>query len=247
MDTTILPENLQELQQRVVHAEEVKRLSNQLHAAKDLDQILLDLTKGILRLFDAEDVTLYVMDPERKQIFSRVPHTTMVEEIRLPINEQSLAGFTAKYLRPLNIADAYDRAELALIHPSLTHDGSWDTSSGHRTRQVLTYPILAENKYLMGVVQLMNKKTGGRFTKKDEEAVSEIAKSMGIALYNLRKLSKRTLTKFDYRIAQNRMSQSELDAAIDEARNGAVDIETLLIDTYTDSKVNIVRYRNFIY
>ena len=73
----------------------------------------------------------------------------------------------------------------------------------------------------MGVVQLMNKKTGGRFTKKDEEAVSEIAKSMGIALYNLRKLSKRISTKLDYLITQNRISQSELDAAIAAARQGA--------------------------
>ena len=48
-----------------------------------------------------------------------------------------------------------------------------------RRRQVLTYPIVADNKYLMGVIQLLNKKSGDRFTRKDEESVAEIAKALG--------------------------------------------------------------------
>ena len=239
METKVLPENLQELQQKIAHSEEVKRISNQIHAAKDLDQILLDLNKEILSLFDAEDLTLFAVDPEKKEIFSKVPHVDVVEEIRVAIGEQSLAGFTAKYLRPVNITDAYNKAELNRIHPALAHDASWDKKTGFQTKQVLTYPIVAENKYLMGVVQLLNKKSGGRFTKKEEEWVAEIAKSLGIAFFNLRKLAKKTLTKFDYLVAGNKITQSELDAAIAETRKGQTDIETLLIEKYKVSKTDI--------
>lgn len=182
--------NVQELQQKVEHAEHIKRITTQIHAASNLDQILLDLHKDILSLFDAQDLTLFAFDAEKKEIFSKVPHIDGVEEVRISITEQSLAGFCAKYLRPVNIADVYNIAELQATHPSLIHDTSYDKRTGFKTKQVLTYPIVADNKYLMGVLQLLNKKSGSRFTRKDEEAVDEIAKALGIAFFNLRKISK---------------------------------------------------------
>ena len=231
METRVLPAHLQELEQKVAYAEQVKLITNKIHAAQDLNQILLDLHKEILSLFDAEGLTLYAVDTEKKEIFARIPHIDTVEEIRMPIGEQSLAGFTAKYLRPINIGDAYNKSELSGIHPSLLHDSSWDKKTGIKTKQVLTYPIVAENKYLMGVIQLLNKKSGGRFTKKEEDAVSEIAKGLGIAFYNLRKLAKKT-TKFDHLVANNLITQAELDSAIAEARKGPMDLESLLIEKY---------------
>jgi type II secretory ATPase GspE/PulE/Tfp pilus assembly ATPase PilB-like protein len=235
-----MPQNMQELQQKVEFAEHVKRITNQIHAASDLDQILLDLHKDILSLFDAEDLTLFAFDSEKKEIFSKVPHIDTVEEVRIPITEQSLAGFCAKYLRPVNILDAYNVAELQGIHPSLIHDTSYDKRTGFRTKQVLTYPIVADNKYLMGVLQLLNKKSGGRFTRKDEESVAEIAKALGIAFFNLKKITKKNPTKFDLLVTNNRITQNELDHAVAEARKSiSSDLETILIEKYKVPKVDI--------
>ncbi|TKB68104.1 MAG: general secretion pathway protein GspE [Nitrospira sp.] len=154
MQANPIPQNLQELQQKVAFAENVKRITEQIHAASDLDHILLDLRKEILSIFDAEDLTIFAFDPEKKEIFSKVPHIDSVEEFRIPLTEQSLAGFCAKYLRPVSIADAYNIAELQGVHPSLVHDTSYDKRTGFKTKQVLTYPIVADNKYLMGVLQI---------------------------------------------------------------------------------------------
>jgi len=239
MEAKILPDSVNELQQKIAHAEEVKRISNQIHAAKDLDQILLDMNREILALFEAEELILYAVDPEKKEIYGKLPHLDGVEEIRLRIDEQSIAGFTAKYLRPVNIQDANAKADLTRIHPALSFDSSWDKKTGFRTKQVLTYPIVAENKYLMGVIQLLNRKGEGRFTKKDEESVAELAKSLGIAFFNLRKIAKKTLTKFDYLVASNKITQNELDAAIHESRKGVSDIESLLIEKYKVQKSEI--------
>ncbi len=227
-----MPDNVQELQQKVEYAESVKRITNQIHAASEVDEILLDLHNDILGLFDAEELTLYAVDTEKKEIFSKMPHLDSIEELRLPISEQSLAGFAAKYLRPVNITDAYNQQELSKMHPSLMHDSSWDKKSGFRTRQVLTYPIVADNKYLMGVIQLVNKKSGGRFSRKDEDSVAEIAKALGIAFFNLRKVSKKAPTRFGYLISSNRITEKELEAAVAEARKGPKDLETILIDKY---------------
>ena len=239
MQANPVPQNLQELQQKVAFAENVKRITDQIHAASDLDHILLDLRKDILGLFDAEDLTIFAFDSDKKEIFSKVPHIDSVEEIRIPITEQSLAGFCAKYLRPVNIADAYNIAELQGVHPSLLHDTSYDKRTGFKTKQVLTYPIVADNKYLMGVFQLLNKKSGARFTRKDEESVAEIAKALGIAFFNLRKISKKNPTKFDHLVTNNRITQKELDNAIAESRKGVSDFESILIEKYKVPKVEI--------
>ena len=239
MQANPIPQNLQELQQKVAFAENVKRITDQIHAASDLDHILLDLHKDILSIFDAEDLTIFAFDSDKKEIFSKVPHIDSVEEIRIPITEQSLAGFCAKYLRPVNIADAYNIAELQGVHPSLLHDTSYDKRTGFKTKQVLTYPIVADNKYLMGVVQLLNKKSGARFTRKDEESVAEIAKALGIAFFNLRKISKKNPSKFDLLVTNNRITQNELDNAIAESRKGVSDFESILIEKYKVPKLEI--------
>jgi type II secretory ATPase GspE/PulE/Tfp pilus assembly ATPase PilB-like protein len=239
MQANPIPQNLQELQQKVAFAENVKRITDQIHAASDLDHILLDLRKDILSIFDAEDLTIFAFDSDKKEIFSKVPHIDSVEEIRIPITEQSLAGFCAKYLRPVNIADAYNIAELQGVHPSLLHDTSYDKRTGFKTKQVLTYPIVADNKYLMGVFQLLNKKSGARFTRKDEESVAEIAKALGIAFFNLRKISKKNPAKFDLLVTNNRITQNELDNAIAESRKGVSDFESILIEKYKVPKLEI--------
>ena len=239
MQTKPISHNLQELQLKVEHAEHVKKIIAQINAATNLDQILLDLHKDILSLFDAEDLTLFAFDAEKKEIFSKVPHVDSVEELRIPITEQSLAGFCAKYLRPVNIVDAYNVVELRTIHPSLVHDSGYDKRTGFKTKQVLTYPIVADNKYLMGVLQLLNKKNGIRFTRKDEESVAEITKALGIAFFNLRNAAKKNPTRFDLLLSSNRLTQNDLDAATAESRKGLSDLESILIEKFKVPKADL--------
>ena len=132
--TTVLPETLQELQQKVAYAEHVKQIINRIHSAKDLDHILVDLKDEILSLFDAERLTLYAVDAEKKEIYSKFLDIDEVKEIRVPISEQSIAGFVAKYRRSLNIGDVYSRVELNAISPALIFDNSWDKRSGYEGR-----------------------------------------------------------------------------------------------------------------
>ncbi len=239
MQTAVRPDSLQDLQQRVAYVEQLKQIINQIHSAKDLDQILINLKDEILQALDAERLTLYAVDAERKEIFSRFVDVDKVKEIRVPIAEHSIAGFVAKYRRPVNIADAYNRAELTAISPSLAFDSSWDKKTGFVTKQILTHPIIADNKYLMGVMQLVNKKGGNRFTKKDEESVAEISKTLGIAFFNQLKMSRKTPTKYDYLVSNGKITQTELDGAIAEARKNGVDVEGLLLEKFKTSKADL--------
>src|SRR5206468_1415255 len=83
---------------------------------------------------------------------------------------------------------------------------SWDKKTGFRTQQILGMPMLHDGKPI-GVIQLLNKKRGARFTKEDETGASRIAKTLGIAFNNqaqliqsqeLAQAQARPKTKFDY-------------------------------------------------
>ncbi len=120
----------------------------------------------------------------------------------------------------------------ACIPHSFTTRCHYDKRTGFKTKQVLTYPVVADNKYLMGVIQLLNKKSGGRFTTKRRRDRRGDCKSLGIAFYNLRKISKKPPTKFDLLVANGKISQNDLDNAVAESKKGAADIESLLIEKY---------------
>lgn len=149
--------SIEDLEQEVSYSERVRQIMNQIHAARDLDQIFIELKDEILSLFDAEHLTLYAVDYDRKEIYSRFLDLDTVQEIRVPINDHSTAGFVARNRRPVNIADAYDKAELARISPSLSFNSSWDKKTGVRTTQILAVPALSSNNLLAGVIQLINR------------------------------------------------------------------------------------------
>ena len=133
----------------------------------------------------------------------------------------------------LNIVDAYDAGELTAIGPRLHFDRVWDERSGFRTRQMLAIPILYERKYLMGVLLLLNKRSGATFTKNEEGFALEIAETLGIAFRNhQQQAQRRNVSKFDYLLEHNLITAQELDNAIAEARRRSSDVETILIEQF---------------
>ncbi len=50
----------------------LNRITHQLHDARDLDEILLYLKDEIIALFDAERITIYGVDTEKREIYSKV-------------------------------------------------------------------------------------------------------------------------------------------------------------------------------
>lgn len=227
---------IESLREQVAYAERVRQVMNHIHAAKDLDQLFVELRDEILSLFDAEHLTLYAVDYDKKEIYSKFLDLDEVKEIRLPLNEQSIAGFVARHRKTVNVTDAYDPSALARVSPTLSFDRSWDEKTGVRTTQVLTVPVCAQNNVLTGVLQLINKRNGACFTVEDEAHVQDIAQTLGIALYNQYQLARRKPTKFDGLIAANLLSQSELEAAVATARDTQRTVEAVLMDTYKISK-----------
>jgi len=235
-------ENIEELQDQIMRAHRIKQVMDRIHGAKDLDQIFVEFGELILDLVDAERLTLYAVDSDKKEIYSRYvdPETPKeIKELRVPINEKSVAGYVAKNQEAVNVSDAHDRLEIAKINPDLTFDSSWDKKSGFKSRQMLTVPLLSSNNMLAGVMQLINKRSGDRFTRHDEERVADIAKTIGIAFHNQYQLARKRPTKFDYLLSSAMITQAELGQAVAEARERRREIEAVLMEKYKIAKKDL--------
>src|SRR5437667_12536744 len=232
-------QSVQILQERLEYEQKLVQLVDRIHSAKGIDNIFIELQGEILELLDADRMTIYAVDTAKKELYSKFLALDTVKEIRLPISEKSIAGYVAASSRIVNIADAYDKAELARISPTLSFDGSWDKKTGFRTQQILAMPITHEGR-TTGVIQHLNKRKGTRFTKEDETGVARIAKTLGIAFNNqLLQSQSRPKTKFDYLLGQHRVTQAELNSALAESRRRQVDVESILLDQYKVPKAEL--------
>jgi type II secretory ATPase GspE/PulE/Tfp pilus assembly ATPase PilB-like protein len=164
---------------------------------------------------------------------------TQLKEIRLPISNKSIAGFAANMGVVVNIADAYDQAELKKIDPELSFDYSWDKQSGYKTRQILAVPVYGNNE-LMGVIQVLNRRFGvGKFTEDEMGLALEIAVVLGIAFYNQQRFVSSRKTRFDYLITRDMLKEEELESAWEESREQKEALEHLLMRKYKISKSDI--------
>ncbi|MBL7218437.1 MAG: GspE/PulE family protein, partial [Desulfobacteraceae bacterium] len=193
----------------------------------------------LLGFFDADRLTIYLVDSAKREIYSKIKTGDEINEIRLPINSGSLSGFCAQSGKLLNIQDVYDDDELKSFDPKLKFDKAWDHRTAYRTKQVLVAAI-TYNRYLLGVVQLINKKGGERFSQADQSSVLDIAKVLGIAIYkNQRTAQKSKPTKFDFLITNNILTDKDLDEAISRARKTKKSVESVLMSDFDVSKENI--------
>lgn len=227
------------LEEQLRFQKKLNHITNRIHAAKDTNDILLNLQPEILTLFDAERITIYMVDGIKKQIVSKFKTGNEVAEIRVPLGSGSIAGYCAASGRLINIANAYDEKELKSIHPDLSFDHSWDEKTGYKTNQVLVAPV-SYNKYLLGVIQLINKKSGRSFTSEDHTSVQEISKVLGIAFFNNQKAAqKRRPTKFDYLITNSIITERDLETVISNARKSKKPVEGVLMSDLQVSKDDI--------
>ena len=228
----------QKLQSEVEYRKNLQEICNKIYAAANLDEILVDLKDEITGLFECERLTVYVVDGKSRELVSRFKSGDEIGEIRIPVSNSSISGCSAFKQKLINIKNVYDDKELASIDPELRFDKSWDKKTGFVTKQVLVVPIIFK-KFLLGAIQLINRPDGTAFTKLDEEAVTEMAKILGIALYNQKRMAKARPTKFDYFLENNILTQKELDKAIADARQRKEPIENILISELKISKQDI--------
>jgi type II secretory ATPase GspE/PulE/Tfp pilus assembly ATPase PilB-like protein len=216
-----------------------KKLANDIHAALDVNAIQLGLRQQILTLYDAEMATIYLVNAGKREIFSWVILSgERLKQIRLPINSKSIAGYVAKTGKVINVSNVYDQLELLNIDPDLSFDSSWDRKTGAKTSQILTLPILY-CKSLVGVLQLINKKSGHPFTGEDQKHLLDLADALGVAFYNQRKHPSRPTSKYELLIKNGIITEKEFLRAQELTARRGGDLETVLRKDFQVGKLDL--------
>ena len=229
-----------ELEEKLNLSKALQDITNRIHSAINLKDILIDLRNDILALFNAHSITIYVTDRTKNEIYSMFLAGSELKEIRLPIDNRSVAGYVANNGKIANIANAYSSNELQDISPELHFDSSWDKKSGFKTTQILAVPILHKD-VLMGVVQILNRKDGGRFTGEDQNFLKEIANVLGTAFYNQERIGRKRKSRFDYLLTHSLMTEEDLDKAWVETKKNRETVEFYLMRELKISKDDIGR------
>ncbi|HKC90815.1 MAG TPA: HD domain-containing phosphohydrolase [Candidatus Limnocylindria bacterium] len=149
-------------------------VTRRLMSITDLDALLRDMATVTTQLLEADRATIFIVDRERGEIWSRVALGAGAGEIRQAIGV-GIAGLVAATGDTVNIPDAYD-------DPRFNPEP--DQRTGYRTKSLLTFPMTGQNERVIGVFQVVNKNGGGQFTFDDEETLSSLGASAAVAVEN---------------------------------------------------------------
>jgi type II secretory ATPase GspE/PulE/Tfp pilus assembly ATPase PilB-like protein len=235
MAANIATNNAGDIRAKLEFTKSLNQVSNKIHATGNVDEIMLDVSRDICALFNADRLTIYVVGEDNISLVSKVKTgLNSFKDLKLPIAEQSLAGYAAMHKKLLNIKDVYDDKELAQYSPHLRFLQEVDKRTGYRTKQMLVAPILdAPSGDLLGIIQVINNKAGIPFTALIEEGVQELAQTMAVALrQHLRQQESSIKTKYDYLVADGVLSAAEFELATRTARRKGIDIEDVLLDEF---------------
>ena len=116
--------NSRKLKSEIEYRKNLQDICNKIHAAANLDEILVDLKDEITGLFEAERLTVYVVDGRKRELVSRFKSGDEIGEIRIPMSNNSISGCSAFKKKLINIKDVYDDKELASIDYDLKFDRS---------------------------------------------------------------------------------------------------------------------------
>ncbi len=216
---------------------QLQAVTTRIHATENIDEIMLEASADICKLFNADRLTLYAVNEDHTAIISKIKTgLNTSKDLKLPISAQSIAGYVALSRQLVNIADVYDDEALKRIHPNLSFLKEVDKRSGYRTKQMLVVPIL-EGNALHGVLQVINNKSDQPFGELEVEGATQLCKTLATAIHQRMQRAeedaRRKATKYDGLIAEGVLTQEELREAVQKARSEARPVEQLLMEDYS--------------
>lgn len=174
-----------------------------LSSEHDVDALLELILSKSRALTGADAGSLYVIEgedtaQEPRRLHFKLAQNDSVEmqisEFVMEVSNSSLAGWVVLNRSPLAVEDAYEMDETL----GIKHSREVDERLGYRTRSILTAPMIDHRNQVIGVIQLINKKTDPArtlsgheedglvvpFDDADRELLLSLASQAAIALEN---------------------------------------------------------------
>jgi signal transduction histidine kinase/putative methionine-R-sulfoxide reductase with GAF domain len=157
-------------------SEALRQVGTALGTTLDLDDLLELVLSKVTELLEAERATLYLLDEQKNELVSRLVVGGQVRSIRMKVGH-GIAGTVAQTGRPFRIQDAYTDERF---------ERQWDVLTGFRTTSMLAAPLKNHLGRTIGVIQVLNKKSGHGFTDEDETLLTALSTQAAVAIDNSR-------------------------------------------------------------
>jgi len=160
-------------------SEALADIANRVSDSLSLDVLFPRLMAVVTQALDADRSSLFLHDPETDELFSRVIQGDAIGEIRFPCH-LGVAGSIFTSGQAEIIADAY-------ADPRFNQDV--DRHTGYHTRNILCVPIRNKKREVIGVAQVLNKRSG-EFDAEDQRLLEGLSLQASAALENARLFEK---------------------------------------------------------
>ena len=193
----------------------------------ELDKLLQLIMEKTSHLMNADRSTLFLVDEERKELWSKIAQGVGLKEIRIPIG-RGVAGTVALTGETVNVLNAY-------LDPRFKAD--LDKRTGYQTRTILCVPVRDSGNKIIGALQVLNK-VGGAFSTNDEDLLRSLAAQVAIAVRNAEQVDQ----------IQRRRRISEILLDVMKSFSAELDVDQLLrkIMARTSEVMNAERSTLFV-
>ena len=179
----------------------LQEVGTALTGEEDLDVLLSRILKEGRALLQAEAGSVFLREDE----MTEVPHATGKDEIhkiqpylvlkvaqneeirfpfqemRLPLDAKTVSGYVGTSGKVVNAPDVYSLDEKS----SFSYSTTFDNISGYKCQSMLVVPMQKQDGEIIGVLQLINKKTNGEvvpFDEIDEEYLLALASQAAVCV-----------------------------------------------------------------
>lgn len=160
----------------------IERLCEEILSTDDLEEFVNNFTEKTRKVLNAERCTLFLYDKNDNSLKSIVYQANLNEKVTIPVDINSVAGFSFIKDRVVVINDVRDIEELKTIDKDLKYHDYWKNINVSKTKTMLSIPIKIKDEKL-GVLVAVNKFP--YFTKEDVKKIEKILKVLGLGMKNL--------------------------------------------------------------
>ncbi len=163
---------------------ELSEIGGALMAPQETEELLATILAEARRVSGAEAGSLYLVEEERLR-FCLMQNDALPElrqpDFTIPVDRSSFAGYAAATGETLRIADAYR------LPPDAPYrfDRRFDEANGYRTRAVMVVPMRTPTGDAVGVLQLLNPRSG-EFGSRDQQVARALGGQAAVSIENQR-------------------------------------------------------------
>jgi signal transduction histidine kinase len=155
-------------------------ISRTLTSELDLDRLLRKIIHAAVEVLDASTGSLLIWDPTENSLIFAVTEGGAGEgetlKLRRMSANQGIAGWIFTHRQPAIVED---------VSKDERFFKGIDESLGYRTSSLVGVPLMTKGE-MIGVIEVLNKKSGEEFNKQDVDTLSALAGQAAIAIVNAR-------------------------------------------------------------